>query len=218
MPTSNTLSTSVTSNDAKGRKATDLFRTAYDKARLNERSAQVLNENPEFPAALLQLVKDLSADQVIQESAILKPEDPITFPARDRAIDPIEFFNRAGIYLGGSFRERILPALKPVASTPERTYGVGRLKKKAYDREIRPALPKRHLANWEDAASLIEMYPNGKTGFFLFYMEGVNGEVFAVFVYWDSDSRGWRVNDWQLDEDGNWIADLQVLCPGNAAL
>ncbi|MEK9151447.1 MAG: hypothetical protein AAB547_02345 [Patescibacteria group bacterium] len=156
--------------------------------------------------------------QILRETSILKPEDPITFPARDKPIDPNEFFSRSGIYLYGSFRERILPVLKPVASTPRRTYGIGRLKKNAYDREVRPDLPKRHLGNWEDIASLIEMYPNGKEGYYLFYLEGVGGEVFAVRVLWDSGNRWWLVFVWRLDECGCWGADCQVLCPGNAAL
>jgi hypothetical protein len=221
MPTPNALSTSVVininSDHPKGRKATDLFRAAYDKAGLDEESAQRLNESPEFPAEVLQLIKDLSTDQVIQESAILRPEASITFPARSEPIDPNEFFNRSGVYLYGTFSGRILPALKPVASTPKRTYGVGRLEQNAYDREIRPALPKRHLGNWEDLASLIEMYPNGKEGYYLLYLKGVNGEVFAVVVYWDSDYRSWSVGGWKLDE-GGWGADDQVLCPSNAAL
>ncbi|MGB4834136.1 MAG: hypothetical protein WBP40_03850 [Candidatus Moraniibacteriota bacterium] len=219
MPTSPTLSTSkVTSNDNKGRKATDLFRAAYDKAGLSEERAQRLNENPKFPALLLQLIEEESADQVIRETKVLKPDGSITFPERNTPIDPSEFFNRSSVYLWGSFRERILPVLKPVASTPKRTYGIGRLKKNAYDREIRPDLPKRHLGNWKDIASLIDMYPNGKEGYYLLYLEGVGGEVFAVRVYWGSVYRQWRVNGWKLGEYGRWFAGAQVLCPSNAAL
>lgn len=219
MPTSPTLSTSkVTSNDNKGRKATDLFRAAYDKAGLSEERAQRLNENPKFPALLLQLIEEESADQVIRETRILKPDGSITFPERNTPIDPNEFFNRSSVYLWGSFRERILPVLKPVASTPKRTYGIGRLKKNAYDREIRPDLPKRHLGNWEDIASLIDMYPNGKEGYYLLYLEGVGGEVFAVRVAWFSDYRQWDVNGCSLAVRGYWNADGQVLYPSNAAL
>lgn len=219
MPTSPTLSTSqATSNDDNGRKATDLFRAAYDKAGLPEERAQRLNENPKFPARLLQLIEEESADQVIRETKILKPEGLITFPERNTPIDPNEFFNRSSVYPWGSFRERILPVLKPVARTPKRTYGVGRLKKNTYDHEIRPDLPKHHLTNWEDIASFTEKYPNGKEGYYLLYLEGVNGEVFAVGVYWDSGDREWDVNDWELDGHGYWRADYRVLCPGNAAL
>lgn len=156
--------------------------------------------------------------QVIRETKILKPDGAITFPERTTLIDPNEFFNRSSVYLWGSFRERILPVLKPVTNTPKRTYGIGRLKKNANDSQIRPDLPKRHLGNWEDIASLIEMYPNGKEGYYLLYLEGVGGEVFAVRVYWFSGRGLWDVIGWRLGGFGRWLAGYQVLCPSNAAL
>src|SRR3989344_6068272 len=187
MPTSKVLSTRITADHPKGCKATEIFRAVYNNVGLLEKPAQRLNENPNFPRRLWQLIEEESADQVIRETKILKPDGSITFPERNTPIDPNEFFNRPSVYRWRSFRERILPVLKSVASTPKRTYGIGRLKKNAYDREIRSNLPKHHLANWEDIASLIEMYPNGKEGYYLLYLEGVGGEVFAVRVYWDSD-------------------------------
>lgn len=219
MPTSPTLSTlKVTSNDTKGRKATDLFRAAYDKAGLSEERAQRLNENPKFPARLLQLIEEESPDQVIRETKILKPDGSIIFPERTTPIDPNEFFNRSSVCLGDSFRERILPILQSVTSTPKRTYEVVRLKKCAYNHDIRLDLPKSHLGNWEDIASLIEMYPNGKVGYYLLYLEGVDGEVFGVCVIWNSVYRVWDVNGWELDVVGYHNTDDLVLCPGNAAL
>lgn len=35
-------------------------------------------------------------------------------------------------------------------------------------------------------------------------------------VNWNSDNRKWNVNDWNLDENGNWNADNHVVCPGHA--
>lgn len=158
------------------------------------------------------------SSSVIQESAILKPEGSIILPARDTPLDPNEFWNRKEIRLFGRFRKRILPALKSVASTPERVYGVGRLKKNVSDYEIRCALPVQHLANWEDAASLIEMFPNGTTDHDLLYLEGMGSEVFAVLVYWDSVNRRRNVRDYGLVEYGNWLAGDRVLCPDNRVL
>ncbi|MBP6975318.1 MAG: hypothetical protein KBB51_00650, partial [Candidatus Moranbacteria bacterium] len=77
----------------------------------------------------------------------------------------------------------------------------------------------------EDIAGLIEAQPGGKSGFLLnngyaniFYVEGKNGEVFAVRVGWRSVDREWSVGGWGLGERGDWDAGRQVLCPGNAAL
>lgn len=157
--------------------------------------------------------------KVIQETKILKPESSITFPERNTPLDPNEFFGRSSVYIWArSFRKRILPVLKPVVSTPQRTYGVGHLKKNAYNSKLQPDLPKRHLGNWEDIASLIEMYPNGKEGRYLLYMEGVGGEIFAVDITWDSGHRQWRVLEWGLDEASYCHAVAQLLYPSNAAL
>ncbi len=46
--------------------------------------------------------------------------------------------------------------------------------------------------------------------------DGSRHKVFAVNVNWNSDNRKWNVNDWKLDENGNWNTDNQVLCPGHA--
>ena len=60
MPTLNKL---TTSDDRKGRKATDIFRAMYNNAELEDwanGSAQHLNENPEFPKKLLDLIQECS--------------------------------------------------------------------------------------------------------------------------------------------------------------
>lgn len=155
----------------------------------------------------------MMAITAMKETNILKWEDSITFPARDTLIDPNEFFNREGIYISDSFQEYILPVFRPVISTPERTYKVASLKKKAFKHKILLDLPKRYLGNWEDIASLIEMYPNGKAGYYLLYMEGVGGDVYTVDVRWLYAVRGWLVGGWLLDRHGYCHAGHEVLCP-----
>ena len=55
MPTQTALST-LTADSDKGRKATDLFRHAYNAAELDDERGQILNENKAFPAALRELI------------------------------------------------------------------------------------------------------------------------------------------------------------------
>ena len=53
--------TLITSNDPKGRQATDIFRAAYDQAELDDDGGQRLNENGgELKAGILELIKKLS--------------------------------------------------------------------------------------------------------------------------------------------------------------
>jgi len=118
-----------------------------------------------------------------------------------------------------------LRARQIVSSAPERSYVASLLKANAYDRDIRKELPENHLSRLEDIAALIEAQPDGKSGILftngytnIFYVEGKDGEVFAVPVYWLSDGRTWSVGDWELDAGGDWRAGSLVLCPGNAVL
>ena len=50
----------VTSNDPRGRDATDLFRRCYDRAQLVDGSAQYFNDNPETTRMLLEVIQECS--------------------------------------------------------------------------------------------------------------------------------------------------------------
>ena len=178
--------------------------------------------------ATLNILKQLSSRYpVLAETRLLKPVTQATVPARTKAFNAAAFYQTGpGLYVYDTFADRLdLGARQRVDSAPERPYVASLLKANAYDKDIRKELPETHLSTLEDIAGLIEAQPNGKPGFLLsngwaniFYVEGKNGEVFAVSVLWDSGSRHWSVRGWQLVGAGEWLADYQVLCPGNASL
>ena len=56
-----TLTTSVTSRDPKGLKATSIFADAYNSLKLDDERAQRLNEHPDFSLGLKQLITKCSA-------------------------------------------------------------------------------------------------------------------------------------------------------------
>lgn len=176
----------------------------------------------------LSVLKKLSSCYpVLAETTLLKPVAQATVPARTKPFNAAVFYQTGtGLYVYDTFADRLdLSARQMVDSAPERPYVASLLKANAYDKDIRKELPENHLSTLEDIADLIEAQPNGKSGFLLnngyaniFYVEGKNGEVFAVFVLWSSVNREWLVDDWRLGVGGGWDADNQVLCPGNAAL
>ncbi len=168
---------------------------------------------------------------VLVETSLLKPVAQATIPARTKPWSAVEFYQTGpGLYVYGTFADRLdVNARKSIeldsATSEARPYVALLLKANAYDKDIRKELPETHLSTLEDIAGLIEARPDGSPGFLLnngyaniFYVEGKNGEVFAVGVRWGSGSRGWGVYGWEVGEDGNWNAGHQVLCPGNAAL
>lgn len=164
---------------------------------------------------------------LIRETRLLKPVTQAIVPARTKSFSAAAFYQTStGLYVSGTFADRLdLNARQTVDSAPERPYVASLLKANAYDTDIRKELSEEHLSTLEDIASLIEAQPDGKSGLLLnngyaniFYVEGKNGEVFAVDVRWYSLlRRRWGVSDWELDEVGDWPAGHQVLCPGNAA-
>lgn len=182
----------------------------------------------EIERATINALKQLSSRYpMLAETRLLKPVGKSTVPARTKPFNAAEFYQTGpGLYVYDTFADRLdVNARQAVDSAPERPYVASLLKANAYDKDIRKELPEIHLSTLEDIAGLIEAQPNGKSGFLLsngyaniFYVEGKNGEVFAVDAPWLSGGRKWRVSDWSLDERGRWRAGFQVFCPGNAAL
>ena len=208
-------------------------RSALAQVPLDKEGAQQVIERgdvlkAEIERATINALKKLgSRYPVLAETTLLKPVAQATVPARTKPFNAAEFYQTGpGLYVYDTFADRLdVNARQTVDSAPERPYVASLLKANAYDTGIRKELPEIHLSTLEDIAGLIEAQPNGKSGLLLnngyaniFYIEGRNGEVFAVIVCWFSGGRGWRVDDWQLDEGGVWGADRQVLCPGNASL
>lgn len=72
----------VTADSPKGQRATETFRAQYNKAGLNEETAQILNENPGFAAYLLAGIKrfamkapDYELVRTILGKGFISPED-----------------------------------------------------------------------------------------------------------------------------------------------
>ncbi|MEK7650128.1 MAG: hypothetical protein AAB367_04210 [Patescibacteria group bacterium] len=146
----------------------------------------------------------------------------ITLPARPDAFDPAAFYKtRESLYVWDGFRDRILPAARPVESLPAIKAISFDLAKPANDAEIRRELPEHHV--FENAfafsaylAGMILRQPKGRAGALLangyaniFYVRGVNAEVFAVSVRWNSDGGEWCVRAYpRLDR--RWVAGYRV--------
>lgn len=190
------------------------FFSAGDAAGFKPAQWNHLAENPDLLKDFLEVLEGRSQ---IVPMPHLKRYGLIRLPARTQPTDPVQAFaDRPGLWISPSFRERILPALKLVEGVPERTYHNDELQRPALDSVIQAELTKPFLGRWEDLVSFVELHPDGTPGYFLMYLEGVGGEVFAVSFYWRADDQKWLVRDWLLGELGKWIARDQVLSPANS--
>ena len=147
----------------------------------------------------------------------LSPRAKVALPVC-AAFNPKSFYKtRTGLYVWGSFTDRILPTAPILKSSQATIIASFDLVKQANDTEIRVELRKNYV--WEDAsifcahlAGMINRQPNGKDGDLIsnryaniFYVRGVNSEVFTVSVDWDSGGREWDVYAHPLD-DTRWNA------------
>lgn len=207
-------------------------RSALAQVSLDKEGAQQVIERgdalkAEIECATINALKQLgSRYPVLAETRLLKPVSKSTVPARTKPFNVAEFYQTGpGLYVYDTSADGLdLGARQTVDSAPERPYVASLLKANVYDKDICKELPETHLSTLEDIAGLIEAQLNGKSGFLLsngygniFYVEGKNGEVFAVGVRWLFVDHKWEVCGWQLDR-GRWFAGYRVLCPGNAAL
>jgi len=161
MPTQHALSTSaaITADHKKGQKAVELFRAAYNKAGLVEDDAQFLNENPEFPQALLDAIKRLSvsnqyADEEVSStygyrSGYTKPKDVIWQSNRLRELFPgIGFHDESTLNVDlpeGAEGRFVIPRWQSMAPT----YNEAVLKVFAKLKETR----KGKFYNWREGAA-----------------------------------------------------------------
>lgn len=82
MPTQGALST-LNADSPEGRKATELFRAAYDMVSLDERQAQTLNENKGLPAALRRLIEEHSMPLKAPEGGYIRIVHVPVNPSRE---------------------------------------------------------------------------------------------------------------------------------------
>jgi len=125
MPTPSALSTPINADHPKGLKAVQLFRDQYNKAGLNVVGAQYLNENPEFPAALAEVIRRHS---ITNQFAAEEVASTFDYPAEYAGPKPIAEQVTAIAKLLLLSPDRALEFIEttlPTLSLPEGIEGIG---------------------------------------------------------------------------------------------
>lgn len=160
----------------------------------------------------------------IAQWVIQHPEDAIKqiVEGLEELFFPERFFaTRAGLCVLGGFVERILSAASPTKKASREDFGTLDLPCNMTDAEIRAELGLHHT--FEDVsefcailASMIKKQWGGKSGRLLnngdaniFYVRGINDNVYVVNVRWNSVNRDWGVNAF-LRSDDHWFVGYRA--------
>ena len=160
-------------------------------------------------------------DKPVQMPKLLKSKGYFTAMRLMERHDPDAFYKmREGLYVTGDFRSSIVAAAKPTdAGAKWKKMQRLELGQNAKGTDLKSA---QLQAIWSATefcpwlAAKLAKQPNGKASELLyngwatiFLVEGVNGEVFAVGVYWYSGGSEWDVDAWSLDDE--WGAGRQFV-------
>ena len=139
----------------------------------------------------------------------------------EKGFDPKGYFKtRKGLWVSGSFAEKILSAAETTKDAGQFSLASFKLLKYSTDKEIEAELPKNHLFSETEVcaviASLLEKQPKGKDGVLindgnwnLFYTP-----AFVVSVTWSADDSEWIVYCWHRGGHG-WRDGSRVFSPAN---
>lgn len=150
---------------------------------------------------------------VVQASSRLQPRGTTTLPANDNRYDP-KSFKRAGRYVWDGFNDRILAVAKPIRRVPGITVesslfteslavtdicaelGDDRIFENVsvFVAQLDALLERQKSGEEVSNGLLVNGYAN------IFYVRGINSEVFAVRAVWGFGRREWRVDADQLDD------------------
>jgi hypothetical protein len=126
MPTPSALSTSpINADHPKGLKAVQLFRDQYNKAGLDDDGAQYLNENPEFPVALTEVIRRHSiANQFASEEVASTYGYPAEYKGPKPIAEQITFIAKL-LLLSPDRALEFVKTTFPTLSLPEGIEGIG---------------------------------------------------------------------------------------------
>jgi len=120
-----------------------------------------------------------------------------------------EYFKEAGVVLTGSNFENQFYGLE-VAATDEAELAVRKLEQDSLDAPILTELgDKAETSVSQFRAFLAENRES--TEWFIFYLRGKDGQLWAVDAGWSADSGGWRVRASSVSDPGRWSAGRQVV-------
>ena len=120
-----------------------------------------------------------------------------------------EYFKEAGVrWMGKNFETQFLGL--EVEATEEVELAVRKLEQASLDAPILVELGGKAELTVSQFQTFLAAN-RGSSEWFVFYLKGKDGNLWAVYAYWYSDYGGWHVNADEVTNPDRWFAGHQVV-------
>lgn len=133
----------------------------------------------------------------------------VEIPAQPKLVTSKEYFEEAGVrWMGNNFHAQFL-GLEVPATGPS-TLKVEKLEKDSLDTEILAKLGDKAEISIQEFKTFLATNRES-SGWFIFYLRGKDGNLWAVGVHWRAGYGGWYVSAFSVTSPNGWDADNQVV-------
>src|SRR3989344_1966274 len=129
--------------------------------------------------------------------------------AHDALITSKEYFEGAGVKsMGGNFQTQFLGL--ELSAVGETELAVHKLEENSLDAPIMAERGDKTETSVSQFRTFLHSNRNSSE-YFIFYLRGKDGNLWAVYAHWYSDLDGWNVSAYSVTDPGRWSAGYQVV-------
>ncbi len=205
----------------------------FIQAALNKQSAQDIISHTDLLESTvekaLSLVLRYVASQysTFSETTLLKPV--ACFSLKEKVVsEEMDLFysgRQEGAYIGIEFskkyKDHFFDKNIHINFQENRPYTAFFLKKTVSDEIILQTLAESTFSSLEDIMLLVKKQDKGQKGFLIadgganiFYIQDVHNHKSVLSVHFNKMNMEWIINDWDMNENGDWGWGTQVIFPG----
>lgn len=142
-------------------------------------------------------------------SSILTLLRTVSIAVQPAATTSKEYFEQAGVKsMGQNFQNQFLGL--EIAATPETELAVRKLEESSLDAPIMSELGEKAETSTSQFRAFLDAN-RGSQEWFIFYLRGKDGNLWAVYAYWDGRLEGWHVEAHSVEYSRRWYAGYRVV-------
>lgn len=158
----------------------------------------------------------LRDELTIRESDLLKRITTVMVPAAQRFVAKDHLKDANVGWMGGNFKKFFLDKVEE--GVPEAKLAVSRLERASWDAPILAELGDKAESPLSYLFDLLTKQSKGEDGVLLtngyvniLYVRDTDGNLWAVYANWNSDTPDWNVEADSLGHLGGWLGGFQIL-------